>query len=226
MLGDREAHFGQVEELPAVGGDYFRLIERRPTAGAGLGRVCDEAVGVRRLLEGRAAVAGLAADPSAGLLAEAAGAGDFLPGRVGRGRQVRVVGVARDRGTALDLTFEFADASAELVGKLLLLDELRGLRGERRLGPGEFLREPRDERLLGASDAGFGVRDAALDLFEVAQHGARALRIKTEEVSLVDHKVGSDAELGKRIGGRMVVVNRSAGMEVLYSLVVAGYLNT
>jgi hypothetical protein len=54
------------------------------------------------------------------------------------------------------------------------------------------------------------VCDPFLDL-EVAQHGASALRIKTEEVSLVNHKVGSDAELGKRIGGQMVAVNVARG---------------
>jgi hypothetical protein len=48
--------------------------------------------------------------------------------------------VALDRYPALDLAFEFADACAELVVELLL-DELGGLRGERRLGPGEFFGE-------------------------------------------------------------------------------------
>lgn len=105
--------------------------------------------------------------------------------------------VARDRGGSLDLVFEFADAGAELMVELLLLDELRGLAGERRLGLSEFFSESRDEGVPGASDAGFGVRDAALDLFEVAQHGASALRIKTEEISLVDHKVGLGCRVGK-----------------------------
>jgi hypothetical protein len=81
--------------------------------------------------------------------------------------------VARDRRPALDFAFEFADAGAELVVELLLLAELRGLRGERRLGPGEFLREPRDERLLGASDARFGVSDPAFEFRPTSVLNAR-----------------------------------------------------
>jgi hypothetical protein len=77
------------------------------------------------------------------------------------------VGVASDSRTALDLMFEFADAGAELVVELLL-DELDGLSAERRPGSGEFFGEPCDERVLGAFDTGFGVRDPFLDLFEVA----------------------------------------------------------
>ena len=143
--------------MPALGTNHVRFAERGAAAGAGLGRVSDDVVRMLRLLESRAAVAGLAADPAAGLLTEASGAGDFLPRRVERWRQVGVMGVTLDRGTALDLTFEFADAAAELVVELLLLDESRGLPGERRFNPGEFLRELEDERLLGAGDAGFGV---------------------------------------------------------------------
>lgn len=100
------------------------------------------------------------------------------------------MGVALRAGTALDLTFEFADAAAELVVKLLLLDELGGLRGERRLGPGEFLREPRDERLLGAGGARFGVSDPGFELLEIAEDGASALGVEAEEVVVVDHSAG------------------------------------
>lgn len=80
----------------------------------------------------------------------------------------------RDREARLrpDLMFEFADAAAKLVVELVLLAELRGLRGERRLDPGECLREPGDERLPGAVDTCFGVCGAALDLLEVAERGA------------------------------------------------------
>ena len=99
--------------------------------------------------------------------------------------------VALDGGAALNLVFEFADAAAEVVVELLLLDELRGLSGERCLGAGEFLREACDKRLLAAFDARFGVRDTALDLLKVAEHGASALGVKTEEVMLVDHKTGT-----------------------------------
>ena len=53
--------------------------------------------------------------------------------------------VALDARAALDLVFEFADAGAELVVELLLLDESRGLSGERRLGSGEFFGEAVDE---------------------------------------------------------------------------------
>jgi hypothetical protein len=101
------------------------------------------------------------------------------------------MGVTRYGCAAFEFTFEFADAAAELVVELLLLDELRGLSGERRLGAGEFLREACDKRLLAAFDARFGVRDAALDLLKVAEHGASALGVKTEEVMLVDHKTGT-----------------------------------
>lgn len=100
------------------------------------------------------------------------------------------MGVALDRGAALDLVFEFADAAAELVVELLLLDELRGLLCERRLGPGEFFGEPRDERLLGASDARFGVSDSAFELLEIAEYGASALGVEAEEVAFVDHGAG------------------------------------
>jgi hypothetical protein len=103
------------------------------------------------------------------------------------------VGVARDWGTALNLTFEFADAGAELVVKLLLLDEQRGLRGERRPGPGEFLREPRDESLLGANNARFGVGDPTFELLEIAEYDASALRVEAEEGAFVDHSAGSGA---------------------------------
>ena len=100
--------------------------------------------------------------------------------------------VSPERGAAtLYLTFEFADAGAEPVVELLLFDELRGLSGERRPGSGEFLREACDKRLLAAFDARFGVRDAALDLLYVTEQGARALGVKTEEVTLVDHKMGT-----------------------------------
>ena len=98
--------------------------------------------------------------------------------------------VARDGGAARDLRFAFAGAAAESVGELLLLDELRGLRGERRFNPGEFCREPRDERLLGASDARFGVSDPTFELLEIAEHGARALGVEAEEVVFVDHGAG------------------------------------
>ena len=55
------------------------------------------------------------------------------------------MGVTRYRCAALDLVFEFADTCAELVVELLLLAELRGLSGERLLGPGEFCGEACDE---------------------------------------------------------------------------------
>lgn len=64
--------------------------------------------------------------------------------------------------------------------------------------------EPRDEGVLGASDARFGVGDPFLDLFEVAEHGASALRIKTEEVALVDHVTRSaerDGRTRRRVEG-------------------------
>ena len=88
---------------------------------------------------------------------------------------------------ALHRAFEFEEATAELVVKLLLLDELRRLRGERRLGPGEFFSELSDERLLGASDTRFSISDAALDLLEVAEHGTCSLGVEVEEVVFVDH---------------------------------------
>ena len=53
--------------------------------------------------------------------------------------------VTRYGCAAFDLVFEFADAAAELVVELLLLAELYRLRGERRLGSGEFLGEACDE---------------------------------------------------------------------------------
>jgi hypothetical protein len=52
------------------------------------------------------------------------------------------------------------------------------------------LREARDERLLRAGDARFGVGDAALDPAEVAEHGACALGVETQEVAFVDHGAG------------------------------------
>ena len=106
--------------------------------------------------------------------------------------------VTRDRGAAFEFTFEFADAAAELVVELLLLDELRGLRSERRLGPGEFFSELSDERLLGASDTRFGISNAALDLLEVAEHGTCSLGVEVEEVVFVDH----GAVLGDRAQDR------------------------
>lgn len=110
--------------------------------------------------------------------------------------------VAGERGAALDLVFEFTDADAELVVELLLLAELRGLLCERRLGPGEFFDEARDEGLLRASDPCLGVGDPSLDLFEVAEHGAGALRVKAEEVTFVDHSSGLESRAQGRKEGR------------------------
>ncbi|HJQ35111.1 MAG TPA: hypothetical protein VJ866_23375 [Pyrinomonadaceae bacterium] len=76
--------------------------------------------------------------------------------------------------------------------ELLLLDEQRSLSGERRLSSGEFFRELGDERLLGASDARFGVCDAALDLLQIAEHSACALGVEAEEVAFIDHGTGSE----------------------------------
>ena len=67
------------------------------------------------------------------------------------------MGVTRYGCAVFEFTFEFADAAAEMVVELLLLDELRSFSGEHRLGSGEFFRELGDERLLGASDTRFGV---------------------------------------------------------------------
>ena len=83
--------------------------------------MCDDLVGVLRRLESRAAVAGLAADTPTGLLSEASGAQDFLPGRVGRGRQGGVMRVTRDGRRASDLTLQLAEAAQELMVELVLL---------------------------------------------------------------------------------------------------------
>jgi hypothetical protein len=64
---------------------------------------------------------GLAADLEPGLLAEAAGARDFLPGRVCGGREAGVVRVARNGRPALDLTLQLTDAAEELMVELMLL---------------------------------------------------------------------------------------------------------
>jgi hypothetical protein len=69
------------------------------------------------------------------------------------------VRVALDAPAALYLTFEFADAGAEMVVELMLLDELPALTVERGSGACKFFREACDLRRLSAADAGLGVRD-------------------------------------------------------------------
>jgi len=86
--------------------------------------------------------------------------------------------------------FELQAAGAGLVFVSLLRDELRGLAGESRLRPVWFPGEPGDERVVRMFDAGFGVSDAALDLLDVAKHGACAVGVEAEEVALVDHATG------------------------------------
>jgi hypothetical protein len=82
VLGDDQLHRREVEDLAAFRRDHLCLVKRSATAGAGRGRVGDDLVGVRGVLEGGAGVAGLSADPPTRLLAEATSAWDFLPGRV------------------------------------------------------------------------------------------------------------------------------------------------
>jgi hypothetical protein len=147
VLGHAETHFGEVEDLSAFGGDHLGLVERSAAAGAGLGGVGDDVVRVLRPLESRAGVSGLAADLAARLPAEASGARGFLPGRVRRGRQGGVMGVARDRRAALDLVLQLAEASQELMVELLLCKQLCVAARECPLGTGEFFGERSDDRL-------------------------------------------------------------------------------
>jgi hypothetical protein len=105
-------------------------------------------------------------------------------------------------GAAFQGAFKFTDAECEPVVELLLLDEQGSFSGERCLNAGEFFGELSDERLLGASDARFGVCDAALDLLEIAEHSASALGVEAEEVAFVDHGAGLGSGSESRTEGK------------------------
>lgn len=71
-------------------------------------------IGLRGLPEGSTDVSDLAAGLQPRPSAQTPGARNFLPGRVGGGRQGGVVGVAHDgRGAALDHLFQLAEAAQE-----------------------------------------------------------------------------------------------------------------
>jgi hypothetical protein len=58
-------------------------------------------------------------------------------------------------------------------------------------------------------------------LLDVAEHGASALRVETEEVTLVNHRAVLKSEMEELMAGRKIGGERSAAMEVLYTLDVA-----
>lgn len=129
----------------------------------------DDAVRARGLPQCRATVSGLADGPQPGLQPGTSGAQDFLPGRVRRGRQGRVMRVAPERGAAtLDLTFEFADAAEELVVELMLLKQLLRPAVECPLGLGEFFRERGDNGLRLADTLRLQLGDAVCETVDEA----------------------------------------------------------
>jgi hypothetical protein len=186
MFGDLHAPVREVEDLATDDSLGRAVMERRAASGAEVGSVKDESVWLRDLSESRSVMRELTAGLAPGLLSEAPGALDLVPGRVGRGRQVRVVGVAGDGHPTLDLVLQLAEAPEELIVELLLLKQFLRLTCERALGTGEFLRERGDDGLWRTDGLRFKLINAVGEAVDEADDGLDALRVHPADMSFAE----------------------------------------
>jgi len=199
VFGDRETPIREIEDLAADHSGGRRLLKPCAAGRTDFRLMKDELVGFGDLPERGSTMTELTAGQKAASLSEAFGARDFLPGRVGGGRQGRVVRVARDgRAAVFDRVLQLAEASQELMVELMLLKQLCVASGEGPPGPGEFCGEGGSDGLRLAEGLRFQLVDAVCEAVNEADDSLNALRVNLTDVSLAEQVHCRNRERSRR----------------------------
>lgn len=125
MLDHFHATVTNVKDLSSDADAWRAVLKMRAALRAGLGRMNDDLIRLRDLPKCRAAMTELTAGLASRLLSKASGTRNFLPGRIKRWRQGRVVRVALNRlpVATLDLMLQLAEASEEVMVQLTFCEQ-------------------------------------------------------------------------------------------------------
>jgi hypothetical protein len=199
VFGDGETPVREIEDLAADNSGGRRLLKPCAACQTGFRLMNDELVGFGDLPERGSTMTELTAGQEAAFLSEAAGARDFLPGRVGSGRQGGVMGVARDaRAAVFDRVLQLSEASQELVVELLLHKQLCVASGEGLPGSGEFFGERDDDGLRLADGLRFQLVDTVCEAVNEADDSLNTLRVNLSDVSLAEQVHCRNRERSRR----------------------------